>query len=206
MQNPIEFEKRPKAPIKEAKDALRAEYKARRLEMGADVRTARDRQICDFATGLASFRFAEFVLLYAATPEEICIDEIATAAFAKGKKVAFPRCHKETHTMTYHIVSSLDELYPDSYGIREPSPDAPIYDPENDLGSAICFVPGLVYDKSGYRLGYGKGFYDRFLSSFKGSSIGVVYSDFILPEVPRGRFDMTVDILLCEKGVKAHEG
>jgi len=206
MQNPTELEKQPKYFIKEKKDTMRAEYKALRLGMDTDVRRARDRQICEFATGLASFRFAEFVLLYAATSEEICVDEIATAAFAKGKKVAFPRCHKETHTMTYHIVSSLDELSPDSYGIREPSPDAPAYDPENDLGSAICFVPGLVYDKAGYRLGYGKGFYDRFLSTFKGSSIGIVYSDFILPEVPRGRYDMTVDILLCEKGVKAHEG
>ena len=66
----------------------------------------------------------------------------------------------------------------------------------------VCFVPGLVYDKAGYRLGYGKGFYDRYLSSFTGCTIGVVYSDYILPEVPRGRFDMSVDILLTEKGVK----
>ena len=107
--------------------------------------------------------------------------------------------------MKYHIVTSLDQLSPDSYGIKEPSEELPVYDPENDTGSAICFVPGLVYDKAGYRVGYGKGFYDRFLSSFKGSSVGVVYSDFILPKVPRGRFDMKVDILLSEKGVKISE-
>ena len=104
--------------------------------------------------------------------------------------------------MTYHMVNSLDELSVDSYGILEPSEDAPIYEPEKDTGAAVCFVPGLVYDKAGYRLGYGKGFYDRYLSAFSGCTIGVVYSDYILPTVPRGRFDVSVDILLTEKGVK----
>ena len=62
-------------------------------------------------------------------------------------------------------------------------------------------MPGLVYDSKGYRLGYGKGFYDRYLSSFRGNIIGVVYSDYILPEVPKGRFDISIKIILTEKGV-----
>ena len=121
---------------------------------------------------------------------------------ARQKKIAFPRCDKETHTMRYHIVSSLDELAPDTYGLLEPPPDAPVYDPQTEKGSAVCFVPGLVYDRAGYRLGYGKGFYDRYLSRFSGCTLGVVYSDYILPVVPRGRYDVSVDILLTEKGVK----
>lgn len=191
--------------IKLKKDEVRAKYKENRRALAPEERASRDAKICEYARGLVSFRFAEYVLMYAATPDEIDIYDIARAALAKSKKVAFPRCTPETHTMKYHIISSLDELAPDNYGIPEPPPTAPIYDPEGDTGSAICFVPGLVYDRDGYRLGYGKGFYDRFLSSFAGSSIGIVYSDFILPEVPRGRYDMKVDILLTEKGVKASE-
>ncbi len=196
----------PPNPVREKKNAIRAEYKARRRDMDKSLRKERDKKICDYALGLVSYRYAEYVLLYAATEDEIDIYEIARAALKQGKKIAFPRCRKEDHTMKYHIVESLDQLYPDSYGIAEPSEDLPVYDPETDTGSAICFVPGLVYDKAGYRVGYGKGFYDRFLSSFKGSSIGVVYSDFIMPKVPRGRFDMKVDILLSEKGVRVSEG
>lgn len=196
---------RPVNPIREKKNAIREEYKARRREMDKDVRAERDRRICEHAVGLVSFRYAEYVLLYAALDDEIDVYEIARVAMERGKKIAFPRCRKEDHTMKYHIVTSLDELAPDSYGILEPSEDLPVYDPETDTGSAICFVPGLVYDKAGFRVGYGKGFYDRFLSRFKGSSVGVVYSDFILPEVPRGRFDVSVDILLNEKGVKISE-
>jgi len=197
---------RPPNPVREKKNAIREEYKTRRREMDRDLRRERDARICKQAIGLVSFRYAEYVLLYAALEDEIDIYEVARVALEKGKKIAFPRCRKEDHTMKYHIVESLDQLTPDSYGILEPSEDLPVYDPENDTGSAICFVPGLVYDKEGYRVGYGKGFYDRFLTNFKGSSVGVVYSDFILPVVPRGRFDMSVDILLSEKGVKISEG
>lgn len=188
--------------IRKVKDEIRAEYSARRAAMDPAEKKRRDDAICRAAVSLVSFRYAEYVLLYAATENEINVNEIAETALARGKKIAFPRCDKESHTMQYHIVSSLDELAPDNYGILEPSPDAPIYNPEKDLGSAVCFVPGLVYDKAGYRLGYGKGFYDRYLSHFSGCTLGVVYSDYILPTVPRGRFDVSVNILLTEKGVK----
>ncbi len=192
--------------IKKQKDDIREEYKERRREMPIEERHRRDEAICRVVEGLVSFRYAEYVLLYAATEGEIDVNPIAELALEKGKKVCFPRCDKRTHTMTYHIVSSLDELAVDSYGLLEPAEDAPMYEPERDTGAAVCFVPGLVYDKAGYRLGYGKGFYDRYLSAFSGCTIGVVYSDYILPVVPRGRFDMSVDILLTEKGVKITTG
>lgn len=187
--------------IKKDKDELREKYLEARAAMDPDVKADRDLRICKAAAALVSFRYAEYVLMYAPLDNEIDVMPIAEAAWKSGKKVAFPRCDKATHTMKYHIVSSADELVVDSYGIREPSPDAQIYDPEWS-GSAVCFVPGLLYDKAGFRLGYGKGFYDRYLSEFKGSRIGVVYSDYIMPTVPRGRFDVSVDILLTENGVK----
>ncbi len=187
--------------IKKQKDDIREEYKEKRRTMDTDERFRRDTAICNAAIGLVSFRYAEYVLLYAPTQEEIDVMPIARAALEKGKTVLFPRCDKKTHTMTYHSVKSLDELVIDSYGIAEPPESNPMYDP-SEAGAAVCFVPGLVYDKAGYRLGYGKGFYDRYLSGFSGCTIGVVYSDYILPTVPRGRFDVTVDILLTEKGVR----
>ena len=53
--------------------------------------------------------------------------------------------------MQYHFVTSLDELSKAAYGIKEPPAENPVYQPEKDLGSAVCFVPALVYDKNGYR-------------------------------------------------------
>ncbi len=188
--------------IKKQKDDIREEYKALRSLMSPEEKARRDSAICVAAERLVSFKYAEYVLLYAAQSDEIDMTALANVALERGKKVLFPRCDKKTHTMKYHIVSSLDELHPDAYGIDEPPETNPIYDAEVDIGGAVCFVPGLVYDKAGYRLGYGKGFYDRYLSAFSGCTIGVIYSDYILPEVPRGRFDVSVDILLTEKGVR----
>ena len=185
--------------IRKIKDEIRAEYSARRSSMDPVEKKRRDDAICRAATSLASFRYAEYVLLYAATENEIQVQAIAEEALARGKKIAFPRCDKEAHTMQYHLVSSLDELARDSYGILEPPPSNPIYDPENDLGSAVCFVPGLVYDKAGYRLGYGKGFYDRFLNNFPGLSVGVTFSELLSDNLPADIHDVPVNAIITDK-------
>ena len=189
-------------PIKQEKDALRKKFKEIRHSIPAEEKEAKDRAICDFAKNLASFRFAEYVLLYAAVPDEISLDALALEALRRNKKIYYPRCNISERTMTYHEVKSPDELSPDSYGIREPSPASPVFDPEKAEGSAVCFVPGLLFDRDGYRLGYGGGYYDRFLSEFRGNRVGVIYTDFIVEDVPRGRFDLRMDILLTENNVK----
>ena len=103
--------------------------------------------------------------------------------------------------MDFHIVSSEEDLEEGYFGLREPKQTLPVFDPENCSKGAVCFVPGLVYDEKGCRLGYGKGFYDRYLQTFGGNIVGVIYSDFIVPSVPRGRFDVSIKVLLTERGV-----
>lgn len=189
-------------PLKEKKDRLRRQYKDLRASIPAEERTKRDAAICQTALTLISFRYADVVLLYAPMEQEIDVLPIAEAALQKGKRVAFPRCDTENRRMEYHFIESLQDLSTSTYGIREPGAHLPVYDQSVHSDSAICFIPGLVYDRQGYRLGYGKGFYDRYLSSFQGCRIGVIYSDYIIPEVPRGRFDIRCDILLTEKNVR----
>ena len=185
--------------IKKEKDALRAEYGEKRRAIVPEKKKTMDDKINAAATSLVSFRHAETVLLYAPLSDEIDVRTIAETAWARGKDVAFPKCDPETRNMTYHIVRSFDELCEGTYGIMEPSPDAPLFDAAKP---AICFVPALLFDRSGYRVGYGKGYYDRFLHRFGGSKVGLVYSDFILERVPRGKFDLAVDLLICENGVR----
>ena len=192
----------PTHPLKEKKDRLRQQYRDLRGNISKEERARRDSAICQAALDLVSFRYAEIVLLYAPTELEIDVLPIAKAALQKGKRIAFPRCDADSRTMQYHFVNSLSELVVSTYGIREPGSHLPIYDQSTHSASAVCFVPGLVYDQQGYRLGYGKGFYDRYLSAFHGCRIGVIYSDCIIPQVPRGRFDIRCDILLTEKNVR----
>ncbi|MBO5286494.1 MAG: 5-formyltetrahydrofolate cyclo-ligase [Clostridia bacterium] len=189
-------------PIKREKDAIRKECSDKRNAIDKETHQAYDQKICDVATSLVSFRHADVILLYAPIKSEIDVMPIFKIAKEKGKKVAFPRCNVEERTMKFHFVESLEELSPCAYGIREPSEDAPIYDPATSREGVVCFVPGLAFDIHGYRLGYGKGYYDKFMCSFNGCTIGIVYSDFILKSLPKGRFDKHCDIMLTEKGIQ----
>ena len=190
-------------PIKREKDAIRKECSDKRNAIDKMEHMAMDEKICSTAVSLVSFKYADIVLLYAPIKSEIDVMPIFKAAIESGKRVAFPRCNVEERTMKFHFVGSLDELSPCAYGIREPSEDAPVYDPNEERGSAVCYVPGLAFDAYGYRLGYGKGYYDKFMHIFNGCTIGVVYSDFILNSLPKGRFDKHCDVMLTEKGIKA---
>ena len=62
-------------------------------------------------------------------------------------------------------------------------------------------VPGLSFDRGGYRLGYGKGYYDRYLEGREITTAGLVYADFVAQSLPRGRFDLPVHMIVTEKGV-----
>ncbi len=187
--------------VAQQKKELRALFREKRMALAADEKSQRDGAICKYAVNLAAFRYADSVLVYAPTRYEIDVMPIAEEAMRRGKKVYFPRCCKEDRTMTYRLVTSFDEMTEDVYGILAPPEIAPAYD-TSDGSTALCLVPGLIYDIRGYRVGYGGGYYDRFLTGFQGCKMGVIYSDFIITKVPKGHFDHKVDIMLTEKNVR----
>ena len=192
------------AEIRARKNEIRAQYREKRAALPAELRHEYDEKICALFLNSITYRFAKAILLYAPLEGEIDCMPIAKRALEDGKLVAFPRCRSEEGRMDYHVVKSLDELESGAYGIREPSPAAPLCD-FSEYGDThpVCIVPGLVFDADGYRVGYGKGYYDRYLTSFTGVRVGLAYTDFVLPQIPRGRYDLAVDILVTEKGVRA---
>ena len=189
-----------KLGLRAEKHRIREELLARRLAIAEDARRqAEDAMILRFLN-LASFRFAEVILLYAPIKGEPNLLSVCETAQRLGKAIAFPKCDVETCTMTYHIVPSPDALVQGTYGIAEPPAEAPAYCPSLDKHD-ICVVPAVCFDHRGFRIGYGKGYYDRYLSTFGGTSVGFVMSEFLLPALPRGRFDRAVDLVITEKGV-----
>ena len=188
--------------LRERKNRIRDKYRALRKAMEPQQKKTYDDKICKRFMSLASYRFADVLLLYAPLKAEIDIIPIADDAIKRGKTVAFPRCNDNEHTMTYYIVEDLSQLREGCYGIREPDPSLPVFDPKEHADKKmICFVPALVFDRCGYRLGYGKGYYDRYLCDFPGVKMGVEYQGCVVDSLPRGRFDTAVDFLVTEKGV-----
>lgn len=191
--------------MKAQKAELREKYIAAREAIPQEKRDEMSRAICERAVALSGFRLSQTILLYAPKKVEVDVTPIAKAAWDAGKSVAFPRCHKPEDSfayMTYHIVNSLDELEPGSFGLLEPREDAPLYDPGDDTRGSLAFAPAIAFDKYGYRLGYGGGYYDRFFNAYNGSVVGVIFSDFVVPSLPHGRYDIRAGLLITEKGVR----
>lgn len=185
--------------IKSAKNELRNKYREKRSSISPEKKAEMNAVICEKLSALASFRYADTILLYYPIHGEADVLPLADAAVRLGKAIAFPRCFGKNN-MEYRYVASADELVAGRFNIPEPSPESKLYTRENG-GNTVCVVPAVVFDKSGFRLGYGHGYYDRFLSSFKATSIGVTYRELVADAIPHGRYDLTVDVIVTEKGV-----
>ena len=184
--------------LKILKTELRTQYLAKRKAIPADKKKELDAAICRRLAATVSFRFADTVMLYSALPSEIDMTEIINLALSQGKRVLLPRCIPDTPLMNFHEVKSVTELTKGSFSIMEPSEDAPVCVP-TEADKAICIIPGVLFDPNGHRVGYGKGYYDRYLSDKPVQKIGVVYDDFILHDLPHGRYDLSVDLIITEK-------
>lgn len=189
--------------IRSAKNAIREKHKKIRGSIPPDKKRVFDTKICNRIMSLVSYRFADVIMLYAPINNEIDISPVAVAAFASGKKVVFPRCIPDTSKMEFHYIGSLDELKPGTMNIPEPDASAPVFKASDitDKNKCLCIIPALAFDKRGYRIGYGKGYYDRYLSRFECIRAGVIYSELFADQLPNGRFDLKVDFIVSERGV-----
>ena len=115
------------------------------------------------------------------------------------KKVVVPRCAPEPKRLEHIRIESLDELRPSRYGIMEPPfrADREIQPVELDL----VIVPLLAFDRGGGRLGFGRGYYDRFLAGCSCPKAGLAYSLQEVERVPREPHDCSLDIIITEKEI-----
>ena len=139
------------------------------------------------------------VLFYAALEDEINIDECITDALMLGKKVALPVCTDDNGNMSFYYINSIKDLKSGFFGVREP--DINKCEKVTDFSGAVCIVPAIAYDKSGYRLGYGKGYYDRFLKNNSLISVGVCYNELIEDNLPKDEYDIPVNYIITQNGL-----
>ena len=118
----------------------------------------------------------------------------------KGATLAVPRVAAKARPLAFHRWTSDTRLVVSSFGVREPDPATPRAVP------AVLLVPLLAFDRQGYRLGYGGGFYDRTLADLraKGSitAIGLAYAGQGVDNLPHDEFDERLDMVLTEAGLR----
>ena len=179
---------------------MRKVFRKRRAELDPSKKAEMDAAICRRLSSLVSVRYADEILSFSPLSGEIEISKFNEQMIAAGKEFYLPRCVKGTSEMNFHLVSDTAELENGSFSIMEPSENSPIWE-NSPQKKAVCIIPAMSYDRSGYRLGYGKGYYDRHLSSKNVLKIGICYTSFLSSSIPRGRFDLSVDIIVTEKGI-----
>lgn len=180
--------------LKESKRELRKEWK--KLRAAVPDRTEKNRQIQNNFLTYSAVKQAKSVFLYLAFGSEVDTIPILEELLRRGVQVSVPRCHPSTREMDAVVIRHLSQVKAGAYGILEPDPTLPAVTPaEID----VAVVPALCFDKEGYRLGYGGGYYDRFLAAFSGVSIGLAFSDCITEQLPREEFDKAVDRVITEE-------
>ena len=178
------------------KQEWRRRFKAWRAAQSPETHAAISAAICRRIEQLAAYRQAEWVLGYAPMAGEVDVRPLLERALAEGKRVALPRCTPSTHTMTFGEIFAWDELSVGAHRIAEPPATAPTW---NGAANTLCLVPALALDKSGHRLGYGGEYYDRFLPTFAGVSVGICPQECLVEALPHEPTDQPVLTIVTEE-------
>ncbi|HKM17958.1 MAG: 5-formyltetrahydrofolate cyclo-ligase [Firmicutes bacterium] len=140
---------------------------------------------------LPQYRQAQTVMLYLSFGNEVDTWPLLKQAWVDGKRVLAPKVRRYPKEIAAVEVAAMTDLEPGFWGIYEPVRDQGVDPGEIDL----ILVPGLAFNSQGYRLGYGGGYYDRFLPQVKGFAVGLCYPP-LLREIPVEPWDQAVDCVL----------
>ncbi|MEW6173298.1 MAG: 5-formyltetrahydrofolate cyclo-ligase [Bacillota bacterium] len=178
------------------KEEIRASILKHRDALLKEMVKASGEAIQKSARRLPIFQSARLIMFYAPFRNEVETETLVKEALAAGKRVAFPVAEKEKKELiAREIMRYPDDLAPGAFNISEPRPSCPVVAPE-DLD--LIFVPGVAFDPQGYRLGYGGGYYDRFLPRTRAISIGLAYHFQLLVTVFPEDHDWPVDFVISE--------
>ena len=142
----------------------------------------------------AKFKNAQNIGIVLSMPHEVATDPIIEFALNQNKSVFVPSTNYESHTMQFQQLENLDQVKLDEKSIRYVHANTLI---QNELDLVI--VPGVVFNHAGYRIGYGGGYFDRFLSEYQPSTISLIYDIQISDQIPIEPNDYPVQELIIAK-------
>ncbi len=182
--------------ISDQKNKFRKQCKILRYEMGDEVRLTASRAICDHLAAWKIFEKSDAILTYLPIRGEVDLRPLLLDF--PQKRWLLPRILPgEEGWMVFHAYDPKN-LIAHPFGMAEPAPHLPEVSP---LEIQLVLAPGLAFDRSGWRLGYGGGYFDRFLECYAGVSVGVIFQALLLESVPHGVHDIPMDWLVTEEAL-----
>ncbi|MEE9322996.1 MAG: 5-formyltetrahydrofolate cyclo-ligase [Candidatus Aenigmarchaeota archaeon] len=171
---------------------------ARENHKGED-RFCKDCAIKGKMFSLPEFKKAKIILFYVSVRGEVRTDKMISESLEKGKRILVPFANLKEKTLLISEINNLDELEPGAFGI--PEPKKPKDFPLDKIDLVV--IPGIAFDKKGNRVGYGMGFYDRFLKTLKKNIplIALAYDLQIVNHIPTDGKDVRIHKIITEKEI-----
>lgn len=142
---------------------------------------------------------ADNLLLYADYKKEVMTRKLFEHALLHKKKIYFPKCLDENN-MEFYQVTSINQLFEGYKGIFEPSENEANKYKVDLTQDTLAIIPGVAFDLNGYRIGYGKGFYDKYLWNKRQMTyMALAFSNQIVDEIPNNEFDIRMDKIVTEE-------
>jgi 5-formyltetrahydrofolate cyclo-ligase len=183
------------------KNKLRYEYLKKRDKIEPFLRYTYSNMILSNIKKMKEYEDSKVVMFYLSYGSEVITDMMINEFLSDGKEVAVPVIQNPGDgIMTAVKIDKLEDCIDKVYGIRQPefNEDDVVAGNEIDL----IFVPGIVFDTNGYRIGYGKGYYDRWLKGTDVSKrVGIAFEVQLIEKIPNGKYDLPVGRLLTENRV-----
>ncbi|HTY15281.1 MAG TPA: 5-formyltetrahydrofolate cyclo-ligase [Methanoregulaceae archaeon] len=176
------------------KKQVRDRVRAKRDKLAPEEIAAKSRAICRSVE--STINGHKTVMLYVSKGQEVNTRPLMESLLSQGVGVVVPIIEKETRTLRLSFIDDLSVLVTSTFSVPEPiGNEIPVY--EENIG--VVIVPLIAFDRKGHRLGYGAGYYDRFLSGNPGlMKIGVAFSCQEVPETPADENDIAMDVIVTE--------
>lgn len=184
-----------KKQIEESKRQLRTAAKQKRDALSQKEITRWSGEICRILEKQTFFKESGIICFYYPLGSEVDLLPLAQKAVDLGKQAAFPRV--KGSEMKFYRVSDLEGFAEGAFHVMEPVGGEAI-----DSEEALVLVPGLIFDEYGNRMGYGKGYYDRYFAKYPGCrKIGVCYRMQVVTNIPCGEYDIPMEAVVTEYGI-----
>lgn len=171
------------------KKDLRSKYKT--IRQNIKSRYIKDLYIYFKIINNKKVKESNTIFIYVSKEDEVDTFRIIKH-FLKRKKVCVPKVIG--NEIIFFYIESFKDLEKGNFDVLEPTTNNKI----NNFSSSCIIVPGICFDKRGYRIGYGKGFYDRFLSKHNIYSIGLTYKECIVDNINNDKHDINVNIIISD--------
>lgn len=175
------------------KEELRKTFREQRNSL--TDKTKKSQMITKNIISSPIFQKASVVMLYRSAKGEVETDVLWQICKEQGKTCVFPKCVSKTEMIAV-LAESEEDFSVSGFGILEPTSDEAFPKEQIDL----IIVPALAFDRNNYRMGYGGGYYDRYLVGYQGVSVGLCFSELLVSSVMPNGWDIPVSFVVTEQG------